>query len=140
MELTLCDSLISSLRRDPNGKLFLIQTTAPVSPGSSGGGLFDEEGRLIGLTTLQLKEARNINFAVPINWMRELAARSEAFVKSSKEAIARDDTGVARARACAVSLGLCRHRRSRLNSIASSRRCANRMRSSWRARCRARSR
>jgi len=30
----------------------LIQTTAAISPGSSGGGLFDGEGRLVGLTTL----------------------------------------------------------------------------------------
>jgi hypothetical protein len=78
MELTKSDALVSALRKDKQNGLALIQTTAPISPGSSGGGLFDEDGRLIGLTTLQLKEAQNLNFAVPINWLRELPARSAA--------------------------------------------------------------
>jgi S1-C subfamily serine protease len=91
MELTLSDGLISSLRKDQNDKLALIQTTAPISPGSSGGGLFDEDARLIGLTTMQLKEAQNINFAVPINWVHDLAARSDAFLKQARQALARGD-------------------------------------------------
>jgi hypothetical protein len=78
MELTLSDGLVSALRKDKQNALALIQTTAPVSPGSSGGGLFDDDGRLIGLTTLQVTEGQNLNFAVPINWLRELPARSAA--------------------------------------------------------------
>jgi hypothetical protein len=84
MELTLSDGLVSALRKDKQNALALIQTTAPISPGSSGGGLFDEEGRLIGLTTLQLTEAQNLNFAVPINWLRELPARSAAAQRESR--------------------------------------------------------
>jgi len=84
LELTLSDGLISALRKDKQSNLALIQTTAPISPGSSGGGLFDEDGRLIGLTTLQLAEAQNLNFAVPINWLRELPARSAAAQRESR--------------------------------------------------------
>jgi S1-C subfamily serine protease len=91
MELTLSDGLVSALRKDQNSNLLLIQTTAPISPGSSGGGLFDEEGRLIGLTTLQIKDSQNLNFAVPINWLRELPARSAAMIKEVKQALARGD-------------------------------------------------
>jgi serine protease Do len=91
MELTLSDGLVSALRKDQNSKLMLIQTTAPISPGSSGGGLFDEEGRLVGLTTMQLKEGQNLNFAVPINWLQELPARSAAMIKEVKQAIARGE-------------------------------------------------
>jgi S1-C subfamily serine protease len=91
MELTLSDGLVSALRKDQNSNLLLIQTTAPISPGSSGGGLFDEEGRLIGLTTLQIKDSQNLNFAVPINWLRELPARSAAMLKEVKQALARAD-------------------------------------------------
>lgn len=76
LDLTLSDGLVSALRKDPGNHLMLIQTTAPISPGSSGGGLFDEEGRLIGLTTMHIKDAQNLNFAVPVNWLRELPARS----------------------------------------------------------------
>ncbi len=43
----------------------LVQTTAAISPGSSGGGLFDRAGNLIGITSLTLLGAQNINFAVP---------------------------------------------------------------------------
>jgi hypothetical protein len=91
LELTLSNGLISSLRQDDNRKLFLIQTTAPISPGSSGGGLFDEEGRLIGLTTLIFKDSQNLNFAVPVNWLRELPARSAAALARLKTPQARTD-------------------------------------------------
>lgn len=42
----------------------LIQTTAPISPGSSGGGLFDAKGNLIAITAFFLKGSQNLNFAV----------------------------------------------------------------------------
>jgi S1-C subfamily serine protease len=67
LELTLSDGLVSG-RRDEAG-FQLVQTTAPISPGSSGGGLFDARGNLIGVTTLVLtgRERLNqaLNFAIP---------------------------------------------------------------------------
>ena len=50
----------------------LIQTTAAISPGSSGGGLFDSEGRLVGLTTLYVEGGQNLNFAMPVEWIGEV--------------------------------------------------------------------
>jgi len=70
LELTLSEGLISSLR--PYEGVQLIQTTAPISTGSSGGGLFDGQGRLIGITTFQGKEGQNLNFALPGEWVRAL--------------------------------------------------------------------
>lgn len=49
------------------GKRAVIQTTAPISPGSSGGGLFDASGELVGLTTFTLQDSQNLNFAVPLS-------------------------------------------------------------------------
>lgn len=43
-----------------------IQFTAPISHGSSGGALFDDKGRVIGITSAIHKEGQNINFAVGI--------------------------------------------------------------------------
>lgn len=45
----------------------LIQFTAPVSPGSSGGPLLDRSGRLVGVVEAGVRSADSIYFAVPIN-------------------------------------------------------------------------
>jgi cytochrome c-type biogenesis protein CcmH/NrfG len=74
LELTLSDGIVSSLREVDGGRY--IQTTAAISPGSSGGGLFDENGALVGLTTFYLAEGQNLNFAVPVEWVNELPKRS----------------------------------------------------------------
>jgi hypothetical protein len=78
LELSLSEGLVSALRQDEETGLKYIQTTAPFSQGSSGGGLFDEEGRLIGITTLIHKRGQNLNFAMPINYLQEVPARSAA--------------------------------------------------------------
>ena len=79
LELTFSEGLISSLRKADGG--LLIQTTTPISPGSSGGGLFDENGVLIGITTFQTTKGQNLNFAVPAEWISSV---SERHAKSSQ--------------------------------------------------------
>lgn len=76
LELTLSEGIVSALREVAGGRF--IQTTAPISPGSSGGGLFDENGTLVGLTTFYVSEGQNLNFALPVEWLRELPARHKA--------------------------------------------------------------
>ena len=77
LELTMSAGLVSSLRRNAQGQLVLIQTSAAISGGSSGGGLFDDLGRLIGLTTIGsvTGDAQNLNFAIPSQWISELPVR-----------------------------------------------------------------
>ena len=70
LPLTLSDGLISG--KFPLDMGELLQITAPISPGSSGGGLFDENGALIGITTLHLKDSQQLNFAIPIEWGMDL--------------------------------------------------------------------
>lgn len=67
LDLSLSAGIVSSLRPVPDGSL--IQTTAAISQGSSGGGLFDAQGRLIGLTTAQVIDGQNLNFAIPVRWL-----------------------------------------------------------------------
>lgn len=62
LEMTLSDGLLSS-KRTLRGVRY-IQTTAPISKGSSGGGLFDQWGNLIGITTLSFRNSQNLNFAI----------------------------------------------------------------------------
>lgn len=76
LERTLSEGIISSLR--PRARSFVIQTTAPMSRGSSGGGLFDEEARLVGVAAFQYTRGQNLNFAVPASWVREIDQRAQA--------------------------------------------------------------
>ncbi|MBS0358778.1 MAG: serine protease [Proteobacteria bacterium] len=46
----------------------ILQTDASTSPGSSGGGLFDSDGNLIGITTGKVR-GENIGFAIPSEWV-----------------------------------------------------------------------
>lgn len=62
LELTVAEGIVSSKRRHKESRL--IQTSAPISQGSSGGGLFDAQGRLLGITTFYFKVGQNLNFAV----------------------------------------------------------------------------
>ncbi len=70
LENTLSEGIVSALREVPGGTV--IQTSAPISPGSSGGGLFDQFGNLIGIITFQHKYGQNLNFAVPADWIGTL--------------------------------------------------------------------
>jgi serine protease Do len=92
LDLTMSAGLVSSLRRNAAGQLFLIQTSAAISGGSSGGGLFDEQGTLVGLTTIGsiTGDAQNLNFAVPAEWIRELPQRHANLVaiKAAASAVA----------------------------------------------------
>jgi serine protease Do len=62
---TLTIGIISQLRTA--GARRLIQTDAAISGGSSGGGLFDANGHLIGVTTFKIRDTEGVNFAIAID-------------------------------------------------------------------------
>jgi serine protease Do len=74
LEHTLTDGLISA-RRMFEGRP-MIQMSAPVSPGNSGGPLFNMRAEVIGITTAQLggpwSRAQNLNLAVPVNVLKKM--------------------------------------------------------------------
>jgi S1-C subfamily serine protease len=72
LELTFSEGVISALRDAE--RVHMIQTSAPISPGSSGGGLFDVQGNLVGITTFYLKEGQSLNFALPGEWISGMLA------------------------------------------------------------------
>ena len=79
LELTLSSGIVSALRHDDAGRLVAIQTSAAISHGSSGGGLFDERGRLLGITSATVSGgAQNLNLALPVAMVRELPERHGA--------------------------------------------------------------
>ena len=60
---SISDGIISGLR-DFEG-YNLIQITAPISPGSSGGPVLNSNGEIIGVSVGQFKDGQNLNFAIP---------------------------------------------------------------------------
>ncbi|WP_243103668.1 cell wall-binding repeat-containing protein [Dehalobacter sp. MCB1] len=71
LENTLSNGLISTKFRDINGTTY-IQISAPISSGSSGGALVDEQGKVIGITAAVYYGGQNLNFAVPINLLKPM--------------------------------------------------------------------
>jgi S1-C subfamily serine protease len=73
LEHTLTDGLVSS-RRMYEGRAW-IQFSAPISPGNSGGPLFNMREEVIGITTATISAlfmAQNLNLAVPVNELKTL--------------------------------------------------------------------
>lgn len=67
LESTFSEGIISSIRQYDDNKL--IQITAPISHGSSGGPVINEKGEVIGISVSTLKEGQNLNFAVPVEYL-----------------------------------------------------------------------
>jgi hypothetical protein len=59
---TISDGIVSGLRSLENEDI--IQHTAPISPGSSGGALVDSSGALLGMNSWQVADGQNLNFAI----------------------------------------------------------------------------
>ena len=59
LEATVSQGIVSALREN------YIQHTAPLSSGSSGSPLLDENGKLLGMNTLIIKQGQNLNFSIP---------------------------------------------------------------------------
>ena len=74
LENSISEGIIANPARILLGTKF-IQFTAPISPGNSGGGLFNKDGKVIGITMASLadeeKSNQNLNFAVPINLIKD---------------------------------------------------------------------
>jgi S1-C subfamily serine protease len=71
LELSLSEGIVSQLRG--GGSHPIIQTAVAISQGSSGGGLFNAKGELVGITTFYLNEGQSLNFALPVEWIAEAA-------------------------------------------------------------------
>ena len=85
LENTISDGILSGVSEiTPERKI--LQITAPVSEGSSGGPVFNKNGEAIGIATFIVKEAQNLNFAMPINLIKDKI--------SSNKVIALKDAGI----------------------------------------------
>ena len=75
LELSLSRGVVSQLRFAFGKRSApMVQTDAAISPGSSGGGLFNQAGELVGITSFK-RQGENLNFAMPAEWVEELKAQ-----------------------------------------------------------------
>ena len=84
-ENTISDGILSGLREITSERK-ILQITAPVSEGSSGGPVFNKNGEVIGIATFIVKKAQNLNFAMPVNLVKDKI--------SSKKVTALKDAGI----------------------------------------------
>lgn len=69
---------VASVREYAGGldePIWWIQVTAPISPGNSGGGLFDVDCNLIGIASRQVTRGQNLNFFVHRKYLQELLTK-----------------------------------------------------------------
>lgn len=67
---TVSDGLVSA-KREMGGRS-VLQISAPISKGSSGGPVFDARGRIVGVLAGYMRRGQNVNFAVPVEGVRAL--------------------------------------------------------------------
>jgi S1-C subfamily serine protease len=92
LENTRSDGILSAVREYEGVRL--LQITAPISPGSSGGPVFNDAGRVIGIATFQFEKGQNLNFAIAVEHLRPLLdqhlqvslAQFRSFVRQAQRA------------------------------------------------------
>lgn len=65
----------ASLSKELKGRR-LLQFSAPISPGSSGGPLLNDQGQVVGVVTFLIKGGQNLNFAVPVSALLPMMAKA----------------------------------------------------------------
>lgn len=88
LDKALSNGVISGVRGE---KLKVLQTTAPISKGSSGGPLINMAGEVIGVTTFTLEQSQNLNFAVPSNAILKLLINNSFLTREQSLSLARED-------------------------------------------------
>lgn len=76
LEGTFSSGIVSSIRGLQSDTV--VQITAPISPGSSGGPVIDEHGRVVGVATASYTAGQNLNFAVPVKYLSRLLSTKAA--------------------------------------------------------------
>jgi len=74
LEGTFSQGIISSIRDVGTDKL--LQITAPISPGSSGGPVLNSKGEVIGVSVATFRGGQNLNFAIPSNYLKALLGKA----------------------------------------------------------------
>jgi S1-C subfamily serine protease len=78
LEASVTTGIVSAIRQLSEG-LQVIQTDAAANPGNSGGPMLNMKGEIVGVVSFKLSGAENLNFAIPINYVRGLLTGKDSF-------------------------------------------------------------
>jgi hypothetical protein len=70
LEGTLSQGIISGIRAFATDSI--LQITAAISPGSSGGPVVNRHAEVVGVATASLRDGQNLNFAIPARYIRTM--------------------------------------------------------------------
>lgn len=74
LEGTFSEGIVSSIREGEYGTV--LQITAPVSTGSSGGPVLNKKGEVVGVSFASMMEGQNLNFALPAFYVKTLLSET----------------------------------------------------------------
>lgn len=75
-----------SYDKKENFEATVIQTQTPISEGNSGGPLFNNDGRLVGINTLGAGKGQNLNFSVAVDEAKELLNNRTKYINKNTSA------------------------------------------------------
>jgi hypothetical protein len=89
-DYSITDGLVSQVRKLTDD-LTILQISAAISPGSSGGPLFNQYGEVVGVTTAIITAGQNLNLAMPAKYLKPLVLQQpnamalDKFAKVTKQ-------------------------------------------------------
>lgn len=73
LDFTVTEGIISAPKRLSSNGVTYIQTDVSINPGSSGGPLISDRGRIVGINTLKIKDFEGIGFSIQGKMAKEIA-------------------------------------------------------------------
>ena len=73
-EMAAAEAKVNQVRATPRGKV--LELSVPVASASSGGGVFNERGQLVGVATAPHDYGQGLNVALPVAWISEMRSRA----------------------------------------------------------------
>lgn len=81
LEGTMSQGIVSGIRKVKDAEV--LQITAPISPGSSGGPVLDQQGKVIGIAVATFRGGQNLNFAIPSFYLANLVSQPKHLLSLS---------------------------------------------------------
>ena len=77
LEQSIAEGVVSAVRSVEKLGGRIIQTSIPASPGSSGGPILNTRGEIIAVLSFKLLAGENLNFGIPINYVRGILGTAQ---------------------------------------------------------------